>query len=186
MSDDKVTPVAERGRSILPIIAAVVVICDQVSKFWISRYSGFEEGYYPPYGGTDVIPGFFSIVYTTNRGAAWGMFSGFGIVLVILGITALAGIYFFRRRLELEKRSMQVVFGLMAGGIIGNIIDRILFGRVTDFLDFHLGTIYRWPTFNVADSAMVAAACLYVLIGIFSGESKKEPVTDKPTQTDTK
>jgi signal peptidase II len=166
------------------VIALAVIICDQTSKLWISRFSGIEEGAYPPFGGFDIIPGFFSIVYATNTGAAWGMLSGFGMLLAALGLAALVAIYIFRKKLELEKRSMQIVFGLMCGGIIGNIFDRLIVGSVTDFLDFHIGH-YRWPTFNVADSAMVVAACLYVIIGIFCSAGNK-PVIKEPPQADQK
>jgi len=185
MNDKNRISCVKRSRLLLPVISLAVVICDQASKYWTSHFSGFDEGAYPPFGGHEIIPGFFSLVYTTNTGAAWGMFSGFGIVLVALGVAALAAIYIFRNRLELEKRSMQIVFGLMSGGIVGNIIDRIFLGRVTDFLDLHIGN-HHWPTFNIADSAMVVAACLYILIGIFAHKDDKGTVTQGPTATDKK
>jgi signal peptidase II len=169
---------------LLPVIALFVIACDQASKYWIAHRSGLVEGAYPPFGGFEIVHGFFSIVYTTNTGAAWGMFSGFGIILIGLGVAALAGIYFFRHELGLEKRSMRIVFGLMSGGIVGNLLDRMIYGRVTDFLDFVIGS-YRWPTFNIADSAMVVAACLYIAIGFFAPEGKT-PVTEGPTPADKK
>jgi len=182
MNNDTGTRKSPCRNILLPTLALIVVICDQVVKFWISRCSGFAEGVYPPCGGIEIIPGFFSIVYTTNSGAAWGMFSGFGYALAILGIAALAAIYIFRKQLELEKRSMQIVFGMMIGGIIGNLVDRMFIGRVTDFLDFQIGS-YRWPTFNIADSAMVVAACLYVIIGLFA-HNDGEKITKDPSRAD--
>jgi signal peptidase II len=100
------------------------------------------------------------------------MFDGHGIALAILAVAALAALYAFRQKLELERRSMQVVFGLIAGGIVGNLIDRLIIGRVTDFLDFHIG-IHRWPTFNIADSCMVVGVCLYVLFGLFDARKNE-------------
>jgi signal peptidase II len=153
-------------------VAVGVLVADQASKYFISSLSGLEEGAYPPYGGWNVIPGLFSIVYNTNGGAAWGMFDGHGIVLAILAVVALAALYVFRHKLELERRSMQLVFGLIAGGIVGNLIDRVLVGRVTDFIDWHIGA-HRWPTFNIADSCMVVGVCLYVLFGLLDARKNE-------------
>ncbi len=147
-------------------IAFAIIAADQLSKYWISSVSGLVHGYYPPYGGFEIIPGFFSIVYNTNTGAAWGMFAGQRFILAALGLLAVAAIILFRHKLELEKKLMQVIFGLMTGGIIGNLVDRALFGSVTDFLDFHIGQ-YRWPTFNIADSSMVIAVGIYFVVGFF-------------------
>ena len=165
--------------------ALAVLVLDQLSKFWISHWSGLEFRAYPPDGGHVVIPGFFSIVYNTNTGAAWGMFAGHRAVLAILGIGAVAAIILLRHKLELEKRPMQLVFGLMLGGILGNLIDRVASGRVTDFLDFTFGS-YRWPTFNVADSAMCVAVAVYIIYTLFfhkettsSEDIKKADPSDK-------
>jgi len=147
-------------------LALSVFIADQASKCWISRFSGLELGAYPPHGGFEVIPGFFSIVYNTNSGAAWGMFAGQRVLLALLAIGAVAAILLLRRNIELHRKSMQVVFGLMLGGIVGNLADRVLFGSVTDFLDFTFGH-YRWPTFNIADSAMVVAVSIYIVYSLF-------------------
>lgn len=162
-----------RFRQLIVPLAVVlaVLICDQAGKFWIANLSGLDYGAYPPNGGIEVIPGLFSIVYSTNAGAAWGMFSGHGIILSLVGCIALALIVIYRRHLGLERRAMQIVTGLMCGGILGNLIDRVLFGRVTDFLDFHIGA-HHWPTFNIADASMVVAVCLYFLVEWFRKPEK--------------
>lgn len=152
---------------LLLIITALVILADQASKLWIERCSGLELGVYPPFDGFVIIPDFLSIVYNVNAGAAWGMFSGFGKLLALFGLLALCAIYFMRRHLELHKLPMQLVFGLSVGGIIGNLLDRVRIGHVIDFIDVNLG-FYRWPTFNIADSAMVVGVSIYVVIGIIA------------------
>jgi signal peptidase II len=179
MSDRPAILTGLRRYAIMAWAALGILVLDQASKLWIGQYSGLREGVYPPEGGMDVIPGFFSIVYNTNTGAAWGMFSGHGVILAVLGAVAIAAIILMHRQLELHRKTMQLVFGLMIGGIAGNIIDRVLIGRVTDFLDFHVAS-YRWPTFNIADSAMVVGVGLYIVIGLFHKDAPAVANPDKP------
>lgn len=157
------------------VLLLVTLILDQASKWWIVLYSGFTPGFYPPFSGKEIIPGFFNIVYTTNPGAAWGMFSGFGYALVILGIITLILLFVFRKDLELRQKSGQLAFGLITGGIIGNTFDRIVHSHVIDFIDIDL-QFYRWPTFNIADCGIVIGAGLYIIHAIISdGRAQKLP-----------
>src|SRR5690606_19431430 len=134
-------PLAQRLKRyrLLWVIAITVFLLDQLTKYWISEVSGFPRGAYPPWGGIEIIPGFFRIVDTTNKGAGWGLFAGQTSWLAILGPFAVGVIYAFRRHLELELRYMQLAFGMLSGGIVGNLVDRALHGHVVNFLDFHLG-----------------------------------------------
>ena len=109
----------------------------------------------------EVIPGFFNLVYATNYGAAWGLFSEYGHILIALGFLSLLAIYLLRRDLELYTIQGQISFGLIISGIVGNTIDRLIHGRVIDFLDVDL-QFYRWPTFNIADCGIVIGALMYV------------------------
>lgn len=144
-------------------VLAAVFLLDQATKIWIHDFSGLSPHVYPPHGGIEVIPGFFAIVFATNRGAAWGMLTGFGIWLAALAIIILAAVYVFRRWLQLGRPAVQLAFGLICGGILGNLVDRLAHGYVIDFLDFHLG-FYRWPTFNIADCGIVIGAGLYLFL----------------------
>ena len=135
------------------VILTVILVLDQLTKTLIVEFSGFTLGLYPPFGGVEIVPGFFSLVYAVNYGAAWGMLQGFSWLLVSLAIVVLALIAVFRDQIDLHLRPHQWCFGLISGGIIGNTLDRLLRGHVVDFLDFHLPG-YRWPTFNIADSAI--------------------------------
>jgi signal peptidase II len=138
-------------------IAVIVVLLDQVSKITMSRLL--------VYGQSEMITPYFNLVMVYNQGAAFSFlansggwqrwfFSGLAMV-VSLGIIWM-----------LHKNSGQRLFcwalTLILGGAVGNLIDRLLYGHVIDFLDFHIGTLH-WPAFNLADSAITVGAALFVL-----------------------
>jgi len=147
------------------VVLLGILVADQFSKAWVAGQLPANT-YFEP-GPIAIIPKFFYIVNVTNTGAAWGMFSSFTPWLKWLGVVALAAIFFFRRQLELSKPLLQYSFGLLCGGIIGNLIDRAWHGRVVDFLDFHLPG-YRWPAFNVADSGITVGVVIYLLYSFFT------------------
>ncbi len=129
----------------------------------------FGISYFPP-ERIEIIEDFLYLVHIGNEGAAWGLFSQFKELLVILSIVMLFLIYFARKHFQLEKRPMQIAFGFLIGGILGNLIDRIRMGYVIDFIDIHLPfsipvilPLGRWPAFNIADSAIVIGLAIYLL-----------------------
>jgi signal peptidase II len=140
-----------------------ILLSDQISKWYIADQSGYSLGLYPPFGGTEVISGFFNIVYSVNYGAAWGMLEGYSWLLIGLAVVVLGLIGVFRRDLGLDVPSGQWCFGLITGGIVGNTIDRVARGHVVDFLDVRLPG-YQWPTFNIADSAIVVGTIWYIIL----------------------
>jgi signal peptidase II len=141
-------------------LAAVVFMADQLSKAWIVNNLPFNA-YFPP-DSIVVIPDFFNIVHLGNTGAAWGIFQGMSYWLGLLAVTALAAIFIFRRHLHLDLPVVQFSFGLLCGGILGNLVDRLRHGYVVDFLDFHFGS-YTWPAFNIADAGIVVGVGIYIL-----------------------
>ncbi|HKJ91267.1 MAG TPA: signal peptidase II [Oceanipulchritudo sp.] len=145
------------------LILLAILISDQVTKWIIVEFSGFVLGLYPPFGGLEIVPGFFNLVYAVNYGAAWGMLEGFSWLLITLAVVVLVLIAAFRNELGFQDPVNQICFGLISGGIVGNTIDRIFRGHVVDFLDFHLPW-YRWPTFNIADSAIVIGTLWYIYL----------------------
>ncbi|MGA2690829.1 MAG: signal peptidase II [Opitutaceae bacterium] len=147
-------------------IAASVLVADQATKAWIAARLPFNT-YGEAAGAIPVVRGFFYIVHVGNTGAAWSVFSGRSIVLASLAAATLVAIFIGRRALGLVASKAQACFGLMCGGITGNLVDRITRGHVVDFLDFHFGT-YIYPTFNVADSAICAGVVLYALYSLRS------------------
>jgi signal peptidase II len=146
---------------LLIAIAAAVVAADQATKAWIASRLAFNS-YGEAGGAIVVVRGFFYIVHVGNTGAAWSIFTGRSFLLAALAAATLVAIFVGRRALGLRDRFVQVCFGLLCGGIVGNLVDRIARGHVLDFLDFHFGS-YAFPSFNVADSAITVGVALYIL-----------------------
>jgi signal peptidase II len=147
-------------------LGALVLAADQASKAWIAARLPFNT-YGEANGAIPICRGFFYIVHVGNTGAAWSILSGRSIILALLAAATLAAIYVGRKSLGLAAPHTQTCFGLMCGGIAGNLVDRLARGHVVDFLDFHFGS-YVYPTFNVADSAICVGVILYALSSITS------------------
>jgi signal peptidase II len=148
------------GYRFLLTLAACVLVLDQASKAWISERLPYPTYGYP--GHIVLIDGFCNLVNVGNTGAAWSLFSGRNTVLALLDVATLIAIYVWRRQLDLKKWILQLCFGLLCGGILGNLIDRLFHGHVIDFLDFHFGS-YVYPTFNVADSGICVGIAIYAI-----------------------
>jgi signal peptidase II len=148
-------------RDLIPVgIAVAVAIVDQLTKLWIMTTFALHEQ-------QNIIPGVFDLVYVTNTGAAFGFLAGSKNLLrqaffVAVAIIALIVIVFAYGHLKRQGRIFVYALGLIAGGAVGNLIDRLRFGSVVDFLDFYLGS-YHWPAFNVADSAITVGVALFLL-----------------------
>jgi signal peptidase II len=141
------------------LFAALAFALDQIAKAWIN--SRLPLGSYGV-NGIVIFPGFFNLVHVGNTGAAWSMFAGKSTLLAGLAIATLAAIFIWRRQLGLRHTVAQVCFGLLCGGTVGNLADRVTHGHVIDFLDFHFGS-YIYPTFNVADAAICVGVIGYIL-----------------------
>ncbi|MDA0848264.1 MAG: signal peptidase II [Verrucomicrobia bacterium] len=159
-------------------IAGLICVLDQVTKVLIQYSIPFESSYFPPDRVT-IIENFFYLVHIGNEGAAWGMFSEYSGILTLLSFAVLFFIYYFRKQLELQRGSVQIAFGLLIGGILGNLIDRIRVGHVIDFIDIHLPFTLpyilpygRWPAFNIADSAIVIGMLFYLLLSLSDTKKK--------------
>ncbi|HWF18075.1 MAG TPA: signal peptidase II [Verrucomicrobiae bacterium] len=159
----------ENGR--IAIVAVIVLVLDQLTKQLVNRLLPME---------TDekiLIPGFFKFVHWGNTGAAWSLFSGNNGFLAIVALIALFILFRSRHHFDAHTLMGQIALGLIFGGIIGNLTDRLRVGHVTDFLYFHLqrrgGPDIGFPAFNIADSAI----CIGVgLIFILSLRSEKTPI----------
>lgn len=161
------------------ITAAIILLLDQATKIWIFNRLPLDSYFYPD--SIEIIEGFFYIVHIGNEGAAWGILSGYGFLLAMFALIALFAIYKLRHTLELHRKTMQYAFGLLTGGVIGNLIDRLVHGHVIDFLDFHLpfsipGILPdgRYPSFNVADAGIVVGVFAYIIISFFPPGEKSD------------
>lgn len=141
-------------KKIIPI-SIICLLLDQISKLLITNNLVINETYI-------VINNFFNITLVHNDGAAWSILSGNRLLLIIISFIALLIIYFlFIRNKKLTKLET-IIYGMLIGGIIGNLIDRILYGYVIDFFDFKLFS-YNYPVFNIADCCIVIAVILLII-----------------------
>ena len=142
------------------LIAVAVILLDQATKAVIIRTLRLGQG-------IPVVPGFFDIVYVLNPGAAFGFLAGLsdGIrnpLFILISVAAVVLIVAYYTRYLRSHRLVSAALGLILGGAIGNLIDRLRYGMVVDFLDVHLGQ-YHWPAFNIADSAISIGVSLMIL-----------------------
>ncbi len=142
------------------LMAGVLLGLDQWTKHAIN--ARLALGSYGPGANIPVFPGFFNLVHVGNTGAAWSMFTGASTLLALLAAGTLLAVFLWRRPLGLAQPVAQVAFGLLCGGIVGNLTDRLLHGHVIDFIDLHFGS-YIYPTFNVADSGIFLGVVTYLL-----------------------
>ena len=154
------------------ICAAAVLVLDQLTKFWIHNNERLPFESYGPGRHIELIPGFFNIVHVGNTGAAWNILSGRSTLLAVFALAVLLFIFFSRNALGLRQRATQVAFGLLCGGIVGNLIDRIVHKHVIDFLDFHFGG-YAYPAFNIADIGICCGVGIYIFLTLLSAVGKK-------------
>ena len=156
---------------ILLLCVVVVLILDQLTKLLVLQHIVYGTYNYPE--PIPVIKGFFYLVHIGNTGSAWGMFENLGLYLAIFALVAITSIFLFRRMLMLHLLPMQIVFGVLIGGILGNFLDRIFVGHVVDFIDIHL-PFYRWPAFNIADSAICVGVIAYIGITFWLDRKNKD------------
>ena len=138
---------------VLFLIALLVVLGDQLSKSWIRANLLRGQSLF------DL--GFLRIIHVHNTGAAFGIFPDYSSVLAFIallgGVAILLCVFVFHRRFPfIDSMLSKSAFGLIFGGTIGNLIDRVRFGSVTDFVDFRI-----WPVFNVADSAVTIGVIIF-------------------------
>ncbi len=138
------------------VVAFAVLFLDQLTKLVIR--SGLSEGESIP-----LIGNILHISLVHNTGAAFGLFRHQTLILTGISILTFAAILFFYRRIAASGRILRVGFALIAGGSLGNLIDRLRFGYVVDFLDFRV-----WPVFNIADSAITVGAILVLWKTLFT------------------
>ncbi len=132
--------------------ALLLVAADQLSKLWIRSNLAIGESLFEV--------GFFRLTYVRNTGAAFGLFQDQTFALTIVSLVAVAvlllyALFFYPRFPFLDDRLGKLALGLVLGGTVGNLIDRIYLGYVTDFIDFSI-----WPAFNIADSAIVVGVIM--------------------------
>jgi signal peptidase II len=152
--------IGTRNRRIAAI-ALVVLVLDQITKAIVLKYLRYTDE-------KDVVPGFFKLVYWGNTGAAWSVFRGNNDLLAIVALVALLILFFTRHHFDSRTWLGQLAFGFIIGGIMGNLVDRMVHKHVIDFLYFYLqqrdGRPLGFPAFNLADSAICTGVALVFLV----------------------
>ena len=137
----------------IAIVAALVFILDWVSKHWVATHMVAGES-------LSVVPGFLDVTYVRNAGAAFGLLQGQTVLFLIITAVVIVLILTYGRRAAQESPLLGYAFGLQLGGALGNLLDRVLYGRVIDFIDFRV-----WPfVFNFADASIVIGGALFALV----------------------
>jgi len=143
--------------SIFIATAALIVLVDQITKYCIRTMI-------PLGASVEIIPKILYLSHTTNTGASFSLFTSYSFILGMIAGAVIAGIILFYNKIE---KNYRLAAALILGGTIGNLIDRILMGHVTDFVDVRI-----WPIFNCADSAITIAAILLIII-VWKEEKEK-------------
>jgi signal peptidase II len=160
----------------IALLAGVIVLLDQLTKMLVLNTLAY---------GRDervIIDGFFKFVHWGNTGAAWSMFHGNNEFLAIVSLVALLVLFLYRRHFDTRTLIGQVSLGLIFGGIVGNLIDRLFRGHVIDFIYFYLqqrgGREAGFPAFNIADMAICTGVGLLFILS-WRQESQPAPALAK-------
>lgn len=136
-------------------IASAGLLLDQITKRWFVENYALHES-------REVIPGFFNFTLARNTGAAFSLFDQHPAALLAVSTVIFALMVVFRDRLFLRKPVEQCAYGLIVGGVLGNLVDRTKHGYVVDFIDWYIGE-HHWPIFNLADTWICLGVGLYLL-----------------------
>jgi signal peptidase II len=136
------------------LVIASVIASDQLSKLWIRTHLAIGESL--------PIIDRLSFIHIRNTGSAFGLLSNQTFLIIITSIAALLFILLFLRYLSPATNASIVSIGLLMAGALGNLIDRLRFGSVTDFIYFRLWGNFHWPAFNIADASIVVGVCLLI------------------------
>ena len=149
-------------------LTAIMLILDQATKYWTVQALNLHESY--------EILSFFNFTYARNYGAAFSFLGDAGgwqkYLFTSIAFLVSAYLLYSLKNNNVTKRWENIAFTLVLSGAIGNVMDRLMFGYVVDFLDFDLG-FYRWPTFNVADIAIFIGAAMIILDSILHPEKEQ-------------
>lgn len=175
--ETELSPATSADKRLFFLLAIPILILDQVSKWWITtNLPLYSVRLFPS------VDPYFKFSHVPNTGAAFGLFQGGKWVFTLLAIVVACAILYFNYELTTPNRKLRVALGLVFGGAVGNLIDRLRIGHVTDFLDFDVSSIINvpladWAVFNVADTAIVAGVIVMTYLTLF------EPEEIEPTRS---
>ncbi len=163
-------------RLLFGCVSIGVLVVDQVSKEWITSRMTL-------YSSDPIIPGLVHLTLVTNRGALFGLFRSIddpyrSIMFLVVPLIAIVLILFFQYRTSTVDAMSQSGLALILGGAVGNLVDRLRFGHVVDFVDVFVGD-HHWPAFNVADSAICVGVTL-LFIDLLRQSRSPKPIESPP------
>ncbi|MEM6531287.1 MAG: signal peptidase II [Myxococcota bacterium] len=205
MAEDK--PRVSQAAIVFAVVSAVVVVLDQVTKYWAvanltrafdpifgdpatsfgERLSRFLWTQHPTRSDPVIVSeSFWSFTYAENPGAAWSFLASAPDwfrqpFFLVVSVAAMVFIVFYFRKVPGSNLPLRGALMLVFGGAVGNFIDRLRLGYVIDFIDWHYYDVYTWPTFNVADSAITVGVIIMVIEMLFSKDQVKlgDPASEK-------
>lgn len=145
----------------LGILTIILVIIDQLSKYYIQSTMMLGES-------IPVWEDIFHITYILNPGAAFGMMANQTAFFIVLALAIVGAVIYFYPTIRRESRAMKIGIGLLLGGAIGNLIDRVHIGMVVDFFDFRI-----WPIFNIADIGIVCGAGIILAVSFLTRDKSE-------------
>jgi len=137
---------------IILLSAAIVFFLDRFTKYLVLSKFSLNES-------LPVIANIFHLTFVTNTGSAFGLFRSLSFLLTLFSFVVLSFAVYYTTKIKEQEKWMQFAIGLLIGGTLGNLVDRIGYGHVIDFLDFRI-----WPVFNVADSAITVSVIILVML----------------------
>ena len=132
--------------------ALIIIFSDQLTKFLIRKNFQLNES-------IPIIKNIFHLTYLNNTGSAFSLFQGYNLFFIIFSVIVILAVFYFIKKIKESQKLMQFAVGLLLGGTLGNFIDRIIYGKVTDFIDFRI-----WPVFNIADSAVTISVIILIIL----------------------
>jgi len=161
-----------RKRDILVLLAtaALVLLVDRVSKYFVTAWLGEGQSW----GIAPWLAPVFRITYVTNTGAAFGLFPQWGNFFIIVAAIVIVVIVFYCWHLPDGQWLVQIALGLQLGGAIGNLVDRLWYGSVVDFIDLNFWPLHNWPVFNLADASVVAGVTLLALMMLWEEQRGRD------------
>jgi signal peptidase II len=156
------------SRVLIYWVAALVLVIDQYSKYLVRTNLAVGEAWSP----TPELMPYIRALHIENTGAAFGMFQNLGLVFMVVAIIVSLSILYYSFQVPEGQLGLRVILGLILGGALGNLIDRVAFGPVTDFI-----SVYTFAIFNVADASISCGVALMLLLMLFE---RKKPAPQPP------
>ncbi len=158
--EDLIRQLETLGRGLILLIAVLVIAADQLTKLWITSNLAVGESF----AGEAPV----RFIYVVNTGAAFGLLPQYSVYLALVAFLVIGMVLFYQRYLPGSSMLIKAALGLQMGGAVGNLIDRLHYGYVVDFIDTRV-----WPVFNIADASITTGVCLLAFFLIFVQEKKE-------------